>query len=281
MTPSSLSFTAAADGAFTFDTGTLAGTLRQDGRSIGLVPVVHKPTGAELAAGEGIFNHYRVFTRAVRYGYGARRWPSSARLAADGGVEVVWPVVAERPFELRARYDWVSPTALDLVTTVQADASLVGFEVFLASYYRPTFTDSRVWAERDGGADFVAATEELGVWQAFPRDDAGAAMIADGRWDLEPHPLSWTMMPNFAQPAAFRRDPSSGLTLLSMAERTQCFGVFTPYGEEAHYSNYFSLFGNDIAAGTTVSARSRIVVLAGPTDDEIAAEASRFFAATD
>jgi hypothetical protein len=77
------------------------------------------------------------------------------------------------------------------------------------------------------------------------------------------------MMPNFALPLAIRRDPATGLTVIVMAQRDDCFGVFTPYGEEKHYSNYMSFFGHDIEAGETASARSRLVVLPDPTETEI------------
>jgi hypothetical protein len=276
----SLRFSHAADGSFSFDTGVLSGTLRREGRSIGLVPVTFIGGGEAIAAGEGFFNHYRVFTRGKRYGYGARRWPSTAELRADGSVEATWPSTPERPFELRSTYTWASPDTLDVVTTVRAGARLEAFEVFLASYYTSGFTDSLVWASHDprGGREpgFLSADRQLGEWLAFPRDPAAAAVIDDGRWDLGSSPLEWTMMPEFALPLAVRRDPDSGLAVISMARREDCFGIFTPYGEEKHYSNYLSLFGNDIEAGEAASTRTRLVVLPAPTEADIL-EATREF----
>ena len=104
-------------------------------------------------------------------------------------------------------------------------------------------------------------------------------MIDDGRWDLEPHPLEWTMMPNFALPLAIRRDPDSKLTVIVMAQRDDCFGVFTPYGEERHYSNYLSFFGHDIEVGESARALSRLVVLPDPTKAEILESADEFMRA--
>jgi hypothetical protein len=272
MKPLNLQFVPGEARSFSFDTGVLKGVLRQEGRSIGLVPVTYTADGTEITGGEGLFNHYRVFTLGKRYGYGARRWPSTAELHADGSVEVLWTPTPERPFELRGTYSWVTPNTIDLVTVVHAEAKLEVFEVFLASYYQPPFIDSQVWASRDPRGDdkagFVSADQELGVWLAFPRDERAADVIGDGRWKLEPHPLAWTMMPNFALPLAIRRDPGSGLTVIVMAQRDDCFGIFTPYGEEKHYSNYMSFFGHDIEAGESASARSRLVVLPDPTEAE-------------
>lgn len=144
-----LKFTRGEAGTFTLNTVVLKGVLRKDGKSIGLVPVTYIVDSTEITTGEGLFNHYRIFTRGKRYGYGARRWSSTAELHADGSVEVVWFVVPERPFELRATYRWTGPNTLDLVTVVRAEKKLEAFEVFLASYFGPTYTDSRVRASRN------------------------------------------------------------------------------------------------------------------------------------
>lgn len=281
MMASNLQFAHVNDGAFHFNTGVLRGLFRPNGKSNGLFPVTYNADGSEITLGEGLFNHYRVFTRGKRYGYGARRWDSTAELHDDGSVEIIWEVTPERPFELRATYSWVSPNAIDLITTVRADANLEAFEVFLASYYQPPFTDSQVWATHDPrGGDkegFVSADQELGAWLAFPRDEDGAKVINDGRWELEPHPLDWTMMLNYALPLAIRRDPETNLTVIVMTQQEDCFGIFTPYGEEKHYSNYLSLWGHDIKEGEQASTRSRLVVLSDPSDDEILDHAKAFF----
>jgi hypothetical protein len=277
-------FVRGEDGSFTFETGVLKGVLRQAGKSLGLVPVVYTPNGSAITAGQGLFNHYRVFTHGKRYGYGARRWPSTAELHADGSVGVRWPATPDRPFELRATYRWAAPNAVDLLTIVRAETKLEAFEVFLASYFDAAFTDSRVWASRDPRsglkAVFVSADRELGEWLAFPRDERAAEVIGDGRWALEPHPLEWTLMPDFAQPLAIRHDPHSGITVIVMSQRDDCFGVLTPYGEEEHISNYMSLFGHDIEAGEIASARSRLVVLSDPTEAEILEVADSFLRAS-
>jgi hypothetical protein len=268
-----LFFSKGENNEFTFQTGELSGVFRLEGASIGLVPVLFGQDRLSITNGEGLFNHYRVFTRGKRYGYGARRWPSTAELQADGSADVFWPDTTDRPFELSATYRWVTPNTLDVTTTVQAVEKLEAFEVFLASYYTPGFTDSRVWASEDpregGKAGFVSADRELGEWLAFPRDHQAAEVIEDGRWELGSSPLDWTLMPPYQLPLAFRRDVHTGTTVVVMAEEHECFGIFTPYGEEKHYSNYLSLFGYDVEAGETVSALTRLVVLSNPSEREI------------
>jgi len=278
--PKPLRFVQGEAGSFTFETGVLKGVLREEGNSIGLVPVTYKENGTAITAGEGLFNHYRVFTRGKRYGYGARRWPSTAELQKDGSVKVLWPVTSDRPFELKATYRLSAPNAIDLVTIVRAEKKLEAFEVFLASYFPPSFTDSRVWASGDPNEGrkegFVSAKREFGDWLYFPRDESAKEVIGDGRWVFEPGPLEWTLMPNYARPLMIRRDTLSKLTVIMMTRRDDCFGFCTPYGEEKHYSNYMSLFGNDIKAGQTASACSRLVVLSDPTEAEILKIADEF-----
>jgi len=266
--------------SFSFNTGVLSGILRQSGKSTGLVPVTLLSDSSNIAVGEGFFNHYRVFTKGKRYGYGARRWPSTAKLKNDGSVEVVWPVTVERPFELRGTYRWISSNTIDLTTTVYAKERLETFEVFLASYYNHSYIDSQVWASRNplnnNVKGFVPAIKALGEWLAFPRDSIAKNIISDGRWGLEPHPITWTLMPNYDKPLAIRRDPLTKTTVIVMTKRKDCFGIFTPYNEEKHISNYLSIFGYDIEAGNSAEAVSRLVVLANPTDAEILEIANAF-----
>jgi len=73
-TVDTLRFKHGEEGAFTFETNTLEGVLRLAGKSTGLVPVKYKVNGSPITKEEGLFNHYRVFSKGKRYGYGARRW---------------------------------------------------------------------------------------------------------------------------------------------------------------------------------------------------------------
>ncbi len=266
-------FKPAADGGFEFDTGVLRGRLRAGGRSLGLSSVVHVPTATRLDSSNGLFSHYRVFTRGKRHGGGAWDWPSTATLRPDGAVEVVFPATPERPIELKALYRWADPATLDLETAVRAVSDLEAFESFLASYFSAPFTNSIVYA-RDSTSTanrsrFVAADKAAGDWQIFPRDDAATGVIQDGRWQLEPNPVAWVIRPPLARPLAVRRAPVTGLTAILMAAPTDCFAIATPHESEGHYSTYLSLFGRDLKAGESARARARLVILPLPGDAEI------------
>ena len=54
-----------------------------------------------------------------------------------------------------------------------------------------------------------------------------------------------------------------------MSPPSDCFGVLTPFEAEGHRSTYLSLFGNDLKAGETAKARTRLVVGTNLTDATI------------
>jgi hypothetical protein len=105
----------------------------------------------------------------------------------------------------------------------------------------------------------------------FPRAEDVLHMIQDGRWDKEPNPVKWTIMPPLAAPIGIRFAASGGLAIVLMAPPEDCFAISTPYEGEGHYSTYFSLFGRDVRAGQVVKAHCRLVVAENLTDDQIGA----------
>jgi alpha-L-fucosidase len=269
--PNSLAFRPGTNGSFTFDTGELRGVLREEGRSFGLQSVIHIPTGRRLDAGNGLFGHYRTFTTGKRYGDGAWNWPSTARLTEGGAVEVLWPVTEDRPFELRAVYRWAKPTVLDLETTVTAKQNLSKFESFLASYFDGGFSNAMAAvvgkSDQKETPQYLSAVQADALWHMFPRDDAAVSVIQDGRWQLLPHPVDWTIRPRLQRPVAIRCDKVSNLAALVMGTRDECFAVAMPHETEGHYSLYLSQFGRDLKAGETACAQARLVIL-DRTDQE-------------
>jgi len=261
-----LRFHSAEGGAFHFDTGVLKGTLRAEGRSIGLLPVTHLPTGAVMARSMGLFGIYRVFSDGRRYGNGMWNVPSGATPASDGAVTVRWPPAEDRPFRMQAVYRWAGPASLDIDISVRPEQDLHGFEAFLAAYLGEQFTSSAALAK---GGRLLAADRENGAWQMFPRGPEAVSLIRDGRWKIPPNPVDWVIRPEFEQPIAVRRDPASGLAAVIMAPAQDCFAIATPRQEDSHYSLYLSLFGRDVKKGETARARARLVVLTAPGEKDV------------
>lgn len=257
-------FTPNDKGEYIFDTGVLRGKLRPDGKSLGLSSVIHVPSGIRLNGGFGIFSFYRIFTTNKRYGHAAWDWPSVSKLLPDGAVQIVWPEGKDHPFEITATYRLTDETTVDLETTVKAQKNLQQFEIFLASYFHESFPAPYVYVgantETKGKSGFLLAEKSFGDWQMFPRNKKVLQIIRDGRWEKEPNPVNWVIMPNLAAPVCVRRNETANLAAVLMAPRDDCFAIATPYRGEGHYSFYFSLFGRDVKVGETVRARARLVV---------------------
>ena len=116
-----LAFTPGAkSGEFCFNTGLLKGTVHRDGKTSGLQQVVHVPTNTPVSKGLGWFTHYRVITADIVYPKPWWSWPSTAKLLADGAVEIRWEADGERPFEMTATYRWSAADTVDLHVDVRA-----------------------------------------------------------------------------------------------------------------------------------------------------------------
>jgi hypothetical protein len=266
-------FTENKDGGYEFDTGILRGRLREVGKGLGLSSTVHVPTGTKLNGAHGILSYYRVFTTNKRYGTAAWSWPSTAKLLPDGAVQITWPEGDDRPFEMAAIYRFRDGSTLDVETIVKAGKNLSKFEVFLASYFHRSFPLPQVYVaadpETEGKPAFLTAKKSFGSWQMFPRNDNVIPIIRDGRWQKEPNPVDWKIMPSMAMPIALRRRSTEAPAAILMAPPDDCFAISTPHEGEGHYSLYFSLFGRDVMAGQTARVRLRLVVTSAATDREI------------
>ena len=283
--PARLAFVASGK-EYHFDTGVLRGTLRPEGKSLGLRPVLEGAAGTPIAGPYGLFSLYRMLTADARFGVAAWDWASESKLLPDGAVEVSWSADKEHPFDMTAVYRWTASNVLDLKTSVKPQQDLRRFELFLASYfdgfpacyayvlgspYVPPIVESEatvlpVPSCPESISGFQEAKKEHGYWQTFWRDhDDVEKIFGDGRWKRPPNPVEWKMMGVLAAPLALRRDAKSGLMAVLMSPREDCFAISMPFGEEAHRSVYLSLFGRDIKNGETASARARLVIGRGIT----------------
>ncbi len=249
-----------ADGhAFSFDTGELRGRLHNGGRPTGLAPLLDARTGRDLAQRHGVLSIYRLLEPHRRHPDGWSRADTTRRLRPDGSVETIWPATETTPFELRAIWRWASANAVDISIHVEARAPLRAFEVFCASYFAG-FERAFACVRAPEGPAWRPADPAEGVWQAFPRDEAAATWLRDGRWQIPPHPVEWAIQPAFALPAGLRLDSASGRAAFIIGRASDCFAVLMPQDEEPHRSLYLSLFGRDLAPGERASSAIRLLI---------------------
>lgn len=283
--PGALAFKPGEPGHWTFDTGVLRGKIRAEGRYKGIIELVDKESNTEVAHGgnlPGLFSYYRVFSTDARHGDAARDWPTTAKLLADGALEVVWAPAPDHPLDMTAVYRWVRADTLDVETVARPQQDMPHFEVFLSSYFSPGF-DALVYVKPNkfggGQPGFLRADVNPlveGTYLMFPRDREAAQMIFDRRWEFPPNPVQWSVTRWLAAPLAMRREEKSGVAAVLMSPPEDCFAVATPYnrtppdGVAGHQSIYLSLFGRDVKAGETARAHSRLVV--GRLSDQQAVE---------
>jgi hypothetical protein len=261
--PSSLAFQKADDGGLVFNTGVIKGKLGEKGIRKGFSSLVHVPTGQSMDRSMGIMSIYRVFGDGKRFGTGAWDLPGTIQLEPNGAALIQWPAAPDRPFTMEARYKWAAPDTADIEIQVSANRDLPKFETFLSSYFHESFNQCAVLCRTNLPSgkqyDFISAEKRWGDWLMFPKNDLAVSLIKDGRWQLLPNPVNWTIMPPFAKPIGFRSS-TKGITAVFMAPESDCFDIACPHQAEGHYSLYLSLFGRDIKAGEIVKARVRMVI---------------------
>jgi hypothetical protein len=259
--PAKLAFVPLADEQYQFNTGALRGVMRQGGKGHGPVPVFDVATGKSLSRSVGWLSPYRLLATDARFGKAVWEWASTSKLLPDGALQVCWTTDDSHPMDLTAIYRWAAPNTLDLVATVTPKRDVQRFELFFGSYF-DNFANSFVYARESADAKpaFLTTEQAAGHWQMFPRDDAAAQMIGDGRWKYPPNPVEWTIRPRMALPIGMRRDTESGFTALVMAPKEDCFAVGTPYSGEKHFSLYLCTIGRDVKAGQKTTSRVRLVI---------------------
>ena len=271
--PHSLSFEAVGDRLFDFNTGTVKGTLRANGKYQGISSLIDVATGKQLTRSAGIFSYYRALSTDQRWGGDARDWPMTAVLLSDGAVQIDWPAHEDHPFEMTATYRWTSPTTLDLETVVRVQQSMPRFEIFLSSYFDLNFKAiayAQPMRPADGPAEFVMADVNplvRGSYLAFPSSSQTAQMFFDRRWAPENGLVPWALTSVLGVPLAIKRDVDSDITFALMSRAEDCFALSMSYNMEPplddianHGSVYMSLLGKDIEAGASERAQLRLVV---------------------
>lgn len=270
-----LSFKAGSPGEYTFDTGQFSGRVAAGEKSGGLVSLIDKASGVELAKGNpqyGIFSFYRMLSCDQRWGTVFWEWPKQASVQPDGALRIDWPAAEDHPAKLSAVLRWSSPDTLDLEAKIVPQRDMSGLELFVGSYFKNDAKGLAYLASprHAGGEPELMPVDvcplTVGTYYAFPRDLKAAQLVYDGRWEHGLHPVQWSITRYLAAPLAVRRDEQTGMNLMLMSPGEDCFSIMCSYNQEppdgvaGHYSTYLSLLGRDVKAGQTARARARLVV---------------------
>lgn len=271
------------DGAnYLFETDLVQGSYLTEGEYQGMRELVHRPTGMQAAAGEtlpGLLAPYRVFGNGLRYD-DVRDRPALPEIV-DDRLRIRYAADEKNPFDLDSEYQWTGDV-LDVTYRLLPHVELRRFELNVSSYLSAGFRahvsrQSNEWGEDDSRFAAVDVNAMTDVYAMFPRDESAMATIFDGRWDLPPYPVRWTVPAWLDRPLAYRRHAASGLTVLAMGdpEETHSIGISVndppedPDPERGYQSIYFYFFGRDLPAGEPAAVRLRWIVRENLTEEAI------------
>lgn len=256
-----------------FENESVTGQFLTSGEYQGMRSLVHRPSGIEIAAGEklpGLVAPYRVFGNGKRYGDVRDRQPK-VELVPEGA-RMTHSADSQNPFDLVTVYSW-QDGVLEIHYTLTTQAEMRGFEIGIASYLAAGFRafvsrQSNNWGEDAPRIVPVDVNPMTDVYALFPRGEAEMKTIFDGRWDLPPYPVRYTVPGYFALPLAYRRHAISGVTALGMADPKECYAICIPVNNPAdvpdpangYQAIYFYFFGRDLRLGETVGWRLRWVI---------------------
>jgi hypothetical protein len=231
-----------------------------------------------------ILNLYRV--AAVDVAGGGERGTTLGQTRTDGHtvdvagnrVTLRWPATDQRRAVTTMTYTIAAPNQIDVDVRAQVEGHYRSFELFLSGYYHPE-VEPYVYLARanfelsDEPGRFADEPELVPVVMndifrggipAFPRDEAGARILLDGRWDGI---VRFSPMRYYQLPLVFATDARRRVAAVLMTRPEWCFAVSTGYHGpdpsdrfKRHNPQYLSFFGDEVRPGDERRARARLVV---------------------
>jgi len=237
--------------------------------------VIHKPTGmlvspdGERMAGAGMLNFFRVL---VQGGYLTElRVEDPVFEPSADGLTMTWMPTIRRQAKVKVQFTFREPNIIDMDIWVETLTTYPAFEILASAYLSPGFESGVYVAKEEFGAtdpeQIRIADQPMihGVWPFFPRDEAGANLLTDGRH--QNGRCFWRMAigRRYGMPLAFFSKNSVDAILMGRPEDVYAVGA-TYKGDEindnvaGHRSLYLSLFGEDFKAGEGRRTQIRMVI---------------------
>jgi len=259
--------------SFDFETDLIQGTIRLDGAYHGVTRLVDKRTGKQVIDSRySALNLFKLM--AVNQAMDQPRHMEGTTTVAEHWVEAKWTATDSHQTEITARYEIVSPDAIDVTVTVRSQGTYRGYELFMSSYFDKAFRPHIYLRSRDKQKSDLVLPTLNDVFRetvlVFPRDAHAARRCVDGRWDRNERGTPTVQMcpvRHFAHCMAFMTDPDDQLGVVIMARPRDCYAISTRYHAEIEadrltdYSAFdFSLFGDDLLPHDERTVKVRLVV---------------------
>lgn len=263
-----------------FSLSQLSGILNCDrqsghGKSHHFSNVIHKPSGIRISpdgermAGAGMLNFFRVL---IQGGYLTElRVEEPLIEPSEDGITMTWMPTIRRQVKVKVQFIFRQPNIIDMDMWVESLANYPGFEILLSAYLAPDFESGVYVAKEEFGAvepqqiRLVDQPMIHGIWPFFPRDEAGANLLTDGRHQKGRWFWRMAIGRRYGMPLAFFS--KNGLDAILMGRPEDVYAVGATYKGDAkndnvagHRSLYLSLFGEDFKAGEGRRTQMRMVI---------------------
>ena len=245
------------------------------GKSHHFSNVIYKPTGMKLSpdgermAGAGMLNFFRVL---IEGGYLTELRVEEAVLEPAGdGITLTWMPTIRRQAKVKVKFTFREPNIIDMEMWVETLANYPGFEILLSAYMAPGFESGVYVAKEEFGPvepEQIRIVDQPmihGIWPFFPRDEAGANTLTDGRHQKGRWFWRMAVGRRYGMPLGFFS--KDGVDVILMGRPDDVYAVGATYkGDEindnvaGHRSLYLSLFGEDFKAGEGRYTQMRMII---------------------
>ncbi|MDF1660109.1 MAG: hypothetical protein P1U58_21020 [Verrucomicrobiales bacterium] len=229
---------------------------------------------------QGILNLYRIYS--ANESFGSLRDYEAQVEKLDNGARLSWQASEERPVAISATWRLTGPAQIDLTIEATPTRSITNFELLPATYTplemvqgvylgdpeAPQLTILRPTAESDENETYPFYP--LGEKARKAQEETGR-LHSDWTWP------TFVASETAALPIVFAENESIQVIQFADPDSTSAVCV-TPTPEsgdpsdwnkvEQHSALYFSLFGHDVAAGTSYHSHIRFLVIDRPGNTE-------------
>lgn len=237
--------------------------------------VRHIPTDTMLSPDEGKMKHVGMlnfFRVLVSGGYLTElRAEKPVVTPEKNGVTLSYPPTVRRQAKIILRFTFREPNIIDMDMSVETLANFDGFEVLLSAYLAPGFLSGAYVAQEEFGPvvpEQIRITDQPmihGVWPFFPRDEAGANLLTDGRHQKGRWFWRMAIGRRYGMPMAFFSKGNVDAILMGRPEDVYAVGATYEGDAEndsiaAHRSLYLSMLGEDLPAGASRRTQMRMII---------------------
>jgi hypothetical protein len=217
----------------------------------------------------GLLNFFRVL---IRGGYLTELREEKPLVKAEkDGVTLTWLPTIRRQANVTVRFTFREPNIIDMDMSVETLANYPGFEILLSAYLAPGFVSGAYVATEEFGPvvpEQIRITDQPmihGVWPFFPRNEAGANLLTDGRHQKGRWYWRMAVGRRYGMPMAFFNKGEVDVLVMGRPEDVYAVGVTYDGDPEtdniaAHRSLYLSMFGEDLVAGEGRRTQMRMVI---------------------